>query len=164
MEAVRICAGSAPKLMYAAITEPGIWRLTKVYVDTETHSFWLWCSFTVPYYFPSLIAWRWRWRHYNHLKYWELLAQWHSSSFNDIASHSKNLNPLQNYCENLKAQTNFLLHPSQNCLCFTGIYLSYYEKGNSEIHVADLNNVYIFCSAVICFCVVLLQQAFTLQM
>jgi hypothetical protein len=46
-EAVRICDGWAPKLMYAAITVPGIWEVIKVYVDTAS-------SDAVPGYYVTL--------------------------------------------------------------------------------------------------------------
>ena len=43
IEAVRMCAGWAPKLMYAASTVPGIWKVINVNMDTAS-------SHTVPGY------------------------------------------------------------------------------------------------------------------
>ena len=89
IEAVRICAGWAPKLMYAASTVPVIWTVINVYMDTAS-------SHTVPGYDVT--------SHYHILAFFDyftmkkkalvIVSTWNYSP-SDTALHSKDLNPPQ---------------------------------------------------------------------
>ena len=88
-EAVRRYAGWAPKLMYAASTVPGIWRVTNVYMDTTS------CH-TVPGY--DVTSQRHILAFFDHMilktKALFTVNTWkHSPS--DTGLHSKDLSPLQ---------------------------------------------------------------------
>ena len=107
IEAVRMCAGWAPKLMYAASTEPGIWRVINVIMDTAS-------SHTVPGYDITSQCHILAFFDYLTLKTkaLDIVNAWIYSPSN-TALHSEDLSHLQSAMRTPHLKINFLLYPSQ---------------------------------------------------